>query len=148
MITLSHIINSILPQEFPQNTFIDSTPACCQLPDGNTLTNIRFNNTVINDEWEYSMHEEREITHNVWVKQSQNGTILASGWLRDPEPINTLVNCPIEEFIGRQDVRLFVRKDGTILYTASVCRSNDDTNIVSSKNICIEQGTYDMTVGQ
>jgi len=148
---LTHTVETALPDGFPRATFDDSTPAACVLKGGDTLTNVRYNNTVIDDAWGYHMREAREVTHNVWVRTGATGAVVASGWMRDPT--TDAATDASDRFAGRQAVRLLARRDGTVVYTATVCGAPDDTidaNVTSamSKVFRIEYGVYDTTRGR
>jgi len=127
-----------LPLDFDllPNVYVSSTPSCV-LVDDQELLNVRYNNTVIADDWSYKNMEEREITHNIcFHPETCEGTDSLS--LYRPELMSEDNPPDLNLFAGRQDVRLFNAGD-KILYTASVCRRRNGT-----RNIMIEYGEYDL----
>tara|TARA_B100001093_G_C26765731_1_gene987805 strand:- start:557 stop:1552 length:996 start_codon:yes stop_codon:yes gene_type:complete len=115
--------------------YVQSTPSCVLVND-EELINVRYNNTVIDEDWTYKNKEEREITHNICFRRENcentcDLNLYRSALMGEDNPPDTTL------FAGRQDVRLF-HEGSRILYTASVCRNRD-----GARNIMIEYGEYD-----
>ena len=116
--------------------YVDSTPSCV-IVDDTEILNVRYNNTVIADDWSYKNLEEREITRNIcFHSEFYEGIDCLSCY--QPELMSEDNPPDTNLFEGRQDIRLF-NAGGNILYTASICRYRDDRRC-----IMMEYGEYDL----
>jgi tetratricopeptide (TPR) repeat protein len=112
-----------------------STPSACVTSRG-TLTNVRYNNTVLDDEWNYVMRESREVTYNAWILDSGTNGV-ARGRMNAP-----VADADEALFAGRQDVRLFAHGTDTVLYTATVCAREQGAKVFRIEYGEV-QGVYD-----
>lgn len=126
------------------STYVASTPSSIDLSPEHRLINIRYNNTPMNDKYEYVMTESREKTYNVCChlrrsngesnEESNAQTHSYTSVVMQESELERDTSC----FAGRQDIRLFQPTPGKILYTATVC-----TKEQGQKVFRIEYGAYD-----